>query len=87
MIFIINLFHVIRLYGRLTATYESAATRRFLKGRIDCIRSASVEALKWTSAMNQISSNSSGDSEQQVSIDPLQPTKRVTFNLFSVSHL
>lgn len=42
-----------RLYGKLTATYESASTRRFLLGRVDCIRSASPEALNWVRAMSQ----------------------------------
>ncbi|XP_039300623.1 LOW QUALITY PROTEIN: choline O-acetyltransferase, partial [Nilaparvata lugens] len=69
-----------KMYGRLTATYESASTRRFRLGRVDCIRSASAEAAEWTRAMNQ--QNSADDSETQVS-DPLQPGKRVTFNLFS----
>nr|XP_008201281.1 PREDICTED: choline O-acetyltransferase [Tribolium castaneum] len=42
-----------RLYGKLTATYESASTRRFRLGRVDCIRSASPEALAWAMAMAQ----------------------------------
>ncbi|KAL3280420.1 hypothetical protein HHI36_017902 [Cryptolaemus montrouzieri] len=42
-----------RLYGKLTATYESASTRRFILGRVDCIRSASPEALAWVTAMCQ----------------------------------
>lgn len=42
-----------KLYGKLTATYESASTRRFLLGRVDCIRSASPEALEWVTAMSQ----------------------------------
>lgn len=42
-----------RLYGKLTATYESASTRRFKLGRVDCIRSATPEALKWATAMLQ----------------------------------
>lgn len=42
-----------RLYGKLTATYESASTRRFLLGRVDCIRAASLEALAWATAMCQ----------------------------------
>ncbi|KAL1517126.1 hypothetical protein ABEB36_000934 [Hypothenemus hampei] len=42
-----------KLYGKLTATYESASTRRFLLGRVDCIRSASPEALQWVMAMSQ----------------------------------
>uniref|UniRef100_A0A1A9W5V2 Choline O-acetyltransferase n=1 Tax=Glossina brevipalpis TaxID=37001 RepID=A0A1A9W5V2_9MUSC len=40
-----------RLYGYLVTTYESASTRRFLLGRVDCIRSASTEALEWAKAM------------------------------------
>ncbi|XP_045460788.1 choline O-acetyltransferase isoform X2 [Harmonia axyridis] len=43
-----------RLYGKLTATYESASTRRFALGRVDCIRSASPEALTWVTAMSQL---------------------------------
>ncbi|XP_060527166.1 choline O-acetyltransferase-like isoform X1 [Cylas formicarius] len=42
-----------KLYGKLAATYESASTRRFLLGRVDCIRSASPEALEWVKAMTQ----------------------------------
>ncbi|CAH1977426.1 unnamed protein product [Acanthoscelides obtectus] len=40
-----------RLYGKLTATYESASTRRFRLGRVDCIRSATPEALAWVQAV------------------------------------
>ncbi|XP_065575032.1 choline O-acetyltransferase-like [Artemia franciscana] len=40
-----------RIYGRLGATYESASTRRFRKGRVDCIRAATPEALEWVKAM------------------------------------
>ncbi|XP_053671226.1 choline O-acetyltransferase [Anopheles nili] len=42
-----------KLYGHLVSTYESASTRRFLLGRVDCIRSASTEALEWAKAMCQ----------------------------------
>ncbi|KAF6207655.1 hypothetical protein GE061_016102 [Apolygus lucorum] len=58
-----------KLYGKLTATYESASTRRFELGRVDCIRSATWETLHWVSAMAQ----SDGD--------PLNPTKRETEKL------
>lgn len=71
------MFH--RLYGRLTATYESASTRRFLLGRVDCIRSATTEALQWVSAMNQMDSD-----DTESNLDPLQPNKRVTFSLYTV---
>lgn len=42
-----------RLHGKLVATYESASTRRFRLGRVDCIRAATTEALEWAKAMNQ----------------------------------
>lgn len=42
-----------KLYGKLTATYESASTRRYRLGRVDCIRSATPEALSWAAAMSQ----------------------------------
>lgn len=60
-----------RLYGKLTATYESASTRRFLHGRVDCIRSASPEALAWTRAMSQPKE------------DDQMGNKKVTFHLVS----
>ena len=41
-----------RLHGKLVATYESAATRRFRLGRVDNIRSASSASLAWVSAMS-----------------------------------
>ncbi|XP_044760745.1 choline O-acetyltransferase [Coccinella septempunctata] len=59
-----------RLYGKLTATYESASTRRFALGRVDCIRSASPEALAWVTAMSQLKED-----------DMLN--KKVTFHLVS----
>ncbi|XP_073978610.1 choline acetyltransferase isoform X1 [Rhodnius prolixus] len=55
-----------KLYGKLTATYESASTRRFKLGRVDCIRSATWEVLQWVSAMTQTEDNP----------DPLLPSKR-----------
>ncbi|XP_018791208.1 PREDICTED: choline O-acetyltransferase [Bactrocera latifrons] len=42
-----------KLYGHFVATYESASTRRFLLGRVDCIRASHKEALEWATAMCQ----------------------------------
>ncbi|KAF5300477.1 hypothetical protein FQA39_LY02276 [Lamprigera yunnana] len=42
-----------KLNGKLTATYESASTRRYLLGRVDCIRSATPEVFEWVTAMVQ----------------------------------
>ena len=40
-----------KLYGKLTSTYESASLRRFRGGRVDNIRSNTVEALLLARAM------------------------------------
>ena len=40
-----------RIHGELCATYESASTRRFQAGRVDCIRASHPEALAWVKAM------------------------------------
>ena len=41
-----------RLHGGLCSTYESASTRRFQSGRVDCIRASHPEALDWVKAMH-----------------------------------
>lgn len=68
-------------------TYESASTRRFQLGRVDCIRSATKEALDWVTAMCQGSNNLTPGVavESDVSDDEaLNMGKKVTFNLYSV---
>lgn len=40
-----------RLHGHLVSTYESASIRRFRHGRVDNIRAATPEALRWVQAM------------------------------------
>ncbi|KAL0280935.1 UNVERIFIED_CONTAM: hypothetical protein PYX00_002084 [Menopon gallinae] len=57
-----------KLYGHLVATYESAGTRRFLLGRVDCIRSATTETLQWVQSMAE------GGEEGEIA-------KKVTFSL------
>ncbi|XP_021925561.1 choline O-acetyltransferase-like isoform X2 [Zootermopsis nevadensis] len=61
-----------RLYHKLVATYESASTRRFLLGRVDCIRSAHNETLQWVMAMCHDESGT----------EDIQSGKRVTFSLY-----
>ena len=39
------------MHGELCATYESASTRRFQSGRVDCIRASHLEALTWVKSM------------------------------------
>ncbi|XP_011482737.1 choline O-acetyltransferase isoform X1 [Oryzias latipes] len=48
-----------RCHGRMVSTYESASTRRFQKGRVDNIRSATPEALAFIRAMTDGKLNSS----------------------------
>ncbi|XP_069173979.1 choline O-acetyltransferase [Procambarus clarkii] len=40
-----------RNHGQLTSTYESASTRRFRLGRVDCIRANTPQVLAWCEAM------------------------------------
>ncbi|XP_058128891.1 choline O-acetyltransferase [Anopheles ziemanni] len=80
-----------KLYGHLVSTYESASTRRFLLGRVDCIRSASMEALEWAKAMCQgegpnvtLESDKEDDySAEAAGVD----VKKVTFSIYSRDHL
>ena len=43
-----------RIHGGLCSTYESASTRRFQSGRVDCIRASHPEALDWAKAMHTL---------------------------------
>lgn len=74
--------HGARLYGHLVTTYESASTRRFLHGRVDCIRSATNEALEWAKAMCQGEGASAGllDGDETTDADG----RKVKFKLYSV---
>uniref|UniRef100_A0A1I8PS00 Choline O-acetyltransferase n=2 Tax=Stomoxys calcitrans TaxID=35570 RepID=A0A1I8PS00_STOCA len=73
-----------KLYGHLVATYESASTRRFLLGRVDCIRSASTEALEWAKAMCQgEGANVTLESDREEEED----SRKVKFSIYSRDHL
>lgn len=71
-----------RLHGTSVATYESAGLRRFALGRVDCIRSASVEALAWAKAMCQGDPNGQSPS---ATIEHEEGAKRVQFTIYSVT--
>ncbi|XP_053695535.1 choline O-acetyltransferase [Sabethes cyaneus] len=78
-----------KLYGHLVSTYESASTRRFLLGRVDCIRSASIEALEWAKAMCQgegANVTLESDKEEDYSCEG-NDAKKVTFSIYSRDHL
>ena len=61
-----------RIHGGLCATYESASTRRFQSGRVDCIRASHPEALAWVqSMMKQIDT----DNTNEESSDALSPSE------------
>ncbi|XP_030371641.1 choline O-acetyltransferase, partial [Scaptodrosophila lebanonensis] len=73
-----------KLYGHLVATYESASTRRFLQGRVDCIRAASTEALEWAKAMCQGEGpNVPLESDREDEDDG----RKVKFSIYSKEHL
>lgn len=77
--------HALRLYGHLVTTYESASTRRFLHGRVDCIRSATTEALEWATAMCQgEGANVSLDKEDDAADED---GRKVKFKIYSVSEM
>ncbi|KAH8359409.1 hypothetical protein KR093_006523, partial [Drosophila rubida] len=74
-----------KLYGHLVATYESASTRRFLHGRVDCIRAASSEALEWAKAMCQgEGANVPLESDRE---DDEEDARKVKFSIYSKDHL
>ncbi|XP_063703911.1 choline O-acetyltransferase-like isoform X1 [Culicoides brevitarsis] len=75
-----------KLYGFLVSTYESASTRRYLLGRVDCIRSASSEALEWAKAINQDEApNVPLESDHED--DMMRETKRVHFTIYTKDHV
>ena len=49
--YVCDIEYLYRLYGRPTATYESASTREFYHGRTDTIRSCTNEALAFVKTM------------------------------------
>ncbi|XP_017874631.1 PREDICTED: choline O-acetyltransferase, partial [Drosophila arizonae] len=74
-----------KLYGHLVATYESASTRRFLLGRVDCIRAASTEALEWAKAMCQgEGANVPLESDRE---EDEEDARKVKFSIYSKDHL
>lgn len=68
----------------MVTTYESASTRRFLLGRVDCIRSASTEALEWAKAMCQDEGANITLECDQGKEEP-QDSRKVKFSIYSVS--
>ncbi|KAE8750338.1 hypothetical protein FOCC_FOCC002898 [Frankliniella occidentalis] len=74
----------IRLFGKPTATYESASLRRFQNGRVDCIRAATCEAWEWAAAMLQQKQGASPVAPPPSSLAPGADSdeKKVTFVLF-----
>lgn len=75
-----------RLYGSLVSTYESASTRRFLLGRVDCIRSATSEALEWITAVCQDEgANVTLESDKEEDYPEQSESKKVTFSIYNVS--
>ncbi|KAH8407949.1 hypothetical protein KR222_004993, partial [Zaprionus bogoriensis] len=76
-----------KLYGHLVATYESASTRRFLHGRVDCIRAASSEALEWSKAMCQGEGANVPLESDREDDDDEEDARKVKFSIYSKDHL
>lgn len=66
------------------STYESAGTRRFLLGRVDCIRSASIEALEWCKVMCQ---GEGANVPLESDKEDEEESRKVTFSIYSVRFL
>lgn len=49
----------------MVATYESASTRRYKLGRVDCIRSTTMEALEWVKSMSPSSSDDQTEKQRK----------------------
>ena len=64
-----------RIHGELCATYESASTRRFQSGRVDCIRASHPEALAWVKAIVDKDSQESGELKYGQDVDATLATR------------
>lgn len=68
----------------LFASFNNEHTKiqfRFQQGRVDCIRSATIEALAWAKAMCQGEGANTLDNDE----DSSKGDKKVKFNIYSVS--
>ncbi|KAL3983211.1 Choline/Carnitine o-acyltransferase family protein [Acanthocheilonema viteae] len=65
-----------RLHGHLVSTYESASMRRFRYGRVDNIRAATPEALRWVQAMYV--KNNTKDEKQKLFMEAVKKQAEIT---------
>ncbi|VDK79446.1 unnamed protein product [Onchocerca ochengi] len=65
-----------RLHGHLVSTYESASIRRFRYGRVDNIRAATPEALRWVQAM--VVKNKTRDEKQKLFVEAVNKQAEIT---------
>ncbi|VDK67975.1 unnamed protein product [Litomosoides sigmodontis] len=65
-----------RLHGHLVSTYESASMRRFRHGRVDNIRAATPEALRWVQAMHV--KNNSRDEKKKLFMEAVKKQAEIT---------
>uniref|UniRef100_A0AAF5PJ46 Choline O-acetyltransferase n=2 Tax=Wuchereria bancrofti TaxID=6293 RepID=A0AAF5PJ46_WUCBA len=69
-------FAYYRLHGHLVSTYESASIRRFRYGRVDNIRAATPEALRWVEAMQM--KNKTRDEKQKLFVGAVKRQAEIT---------
>lgn len=72
-----HIWIVFRLNGSLVPTYESASTRRFRFGRVDCIRAAHPEVKNLNININNMSHSFSATIHREFSI--LDPTTNINY--------
>ncbi|EFO16367.2 hypothetical protein LOAG_12141 [Loa loa] len=65
-----------RLHGHLVSTYESASIRRFRYGRVDNIRAATPEALRWVQVM--LMKNKTKDEKQKFFVEAVKKQAEIT---------
>uniref|UniRef100_A0A0R3S4A1 Choline O-acetyltransferase n=1 Tax=Elaeophora elaphi TaxID=1147741 RepID=A0A0R3S4A1_9BILA len=65
-----------RQHGHLVSTYESASMRRFRYGRVDNIRAATPEALRWVQAMQV--KNKTKDEKQKLFVEAVKKQAEIT---------
>ncbi|XP_041804022.1 choline O-acetyltransferase, partial [Chelmon rostratus] len=67
-----------RCHGRPVSTYESASIRRFQKGRVDNIRSATAEALAFVKAMSDGEPSTSDSDKMEMLKDAITAQTKYT---------
>jgi carnitine O-acetyltransferase len=66
------------MHGKCGATYESGSLRRYHLGRTETIRSCTLEAQKFASAMSEKHPETSNESKYNLFLDAIQAQREYT---------